>query len=92
MYAPQHTADFLSFKDTSLTHVLLAIHQYPQVFFGRDVLNPFIFQLVFLLRVALIQAQDLALGFVETYEVLVDPLLSGWHPIPLVCRLHLTAW
>ena len=48
----------------------------PQVLFGRAVPNIFISQLVLVLEVAVIQVHDLALGFVETHEVHLDPLLN----------------
>ena len=44
--AAQNVVGFLGCKDTLPTHVHLAIHQYPQVFFGRAVLSPFNTQLV----------------------------------------------
>jgi len=58
---------FLGCKGALLAHVQLAIQQYPQVFFGRDALNPFIPQLVSVVRVALTHVQDLAFGFVEPH-------------------------
>ena len=54
-------------------HIQLPIHQYPQVFFSRAVLNPFIPQLVFAMEVASTQVQDLAFGLVELHEVDMDP-------------------
>ena len=59
-----------------LAHVQLAIHQNSQVFFGRAVLNPFIPQLVLVVRVSSTQIQDLALGIVERHEVHLGPLLK----------------
>jgi len=56
-----------------------AIHQYPQVLFGRAVLYPSISQLVLVVEVA--QVQDLALCFVESHEVLLGPLLSLARPL-----------
>ena len=59
-----------------LTHVQLAIHQYPQVFFDRATLNPFIPQLVLVVRVASTQVQDLAFELVKPHEVHLGPLLK----------------
>ena len=44
--------------------------------FGRAILLLFIFQLVLIERVATIQVQGLALGFVEPHEVLLGALLK----------------
>jgi len=57
-------------------HVQLFIHQYPQVLLSRTALNPFIPQPLVILRVALTQVQDLALGLVEPQEVHMGPLLK----------------
>ena len=40
--AAQDAVDFLVWEDPLLAHVQPAIHQYPQVFFSKAVLNPFI--------------------------------------------------
>ena len=50
--AVQDTVGFLGCEGTSLAHVQPAIHQYPQVFFCRAAFNPFISQLVLVVRVA----------------------------------------
>ena len=70
------TVGFLGCEDTLQAHVQLFIHQYPQVSFGRSALNPFIPQLVLVVRVALTQVQDLAFGFVEPHEIHLGPLLK----------------
>ena len=44
--AAQDTVGFLSCEGALLAQVQLPIYQYPQVFFGRGVPNPFITQLV----------------------------------------------
>ena len=44
---------FLGCEDTLLAHVQFAIHQYPQIFLGRAMLNPSIPQLVLVVRVAM---------------------------------------
>ena len=65
-----------------LAHVQLAIHQYPQVFLNRAVLYLLVPQLVFIAGIAMIQVPDHAFGFVEPYEVHLDPLLKPVY-IPL---------
>ena len=60
---------FLSCESTLLAHVLPTIHQYPQLLFGTAVLYLYIPQLVLIMRVAITQVQDLALGFVEPHEI-----------------------
>ena len=40
--AAQDLIDFLGCKGTLLGHVQFVIHQYPQIFFGRAALNPFV--------------------------------------------------
>ena len=52
------------------------IHQYPQVLLRRAALNPLIAQPVFVLGIALIHVQDLALGLVELHEVRMGPPLK----------------
>lgn len=74
--AAQDTVGLLGCEGTLLAHVQLPIHQYPRIFFGRELLNPFIPQPVLVLDVTLTQAEDLALGFVEPHEVLLSPLLK----------------
>ncbi|KAK4818697.1 hypothetical protein QYF61_017918 [Mycteria americana] len=63
-------------EQTLLAHVLLFIHQYPQVLLHRAALNPFISQPVLIPGVALTQVQDTALGLVEPHEVHTGPLLQ----------------
>jgi len=67
--AAQDTFDLLGCEGTLLAHIQLPILQSPRVFFGRAALNPFIPQLVLVMRVASTQVQDLAFGFVEAHEV-----------------------
>jgi len=67
---------FLGCEVTLMAHVQLPICLYPQVFFRRAALNPFISKLVLVLRVASTQVQDLAFGFAEPHEVLLGPLLK----------------
>ena len=67
---------FLGCKHVFSAHVQLFIHQYPQVLLSRTALNPFIPQPLVILRVALTQVQDLALGLVEPQEVHMGPLLK----------------
>ena len=74
--AVQDTVGFLVCKDTLLAHVQLSITHYPQVFFSRAVLNPFISQLILVVEVASMQVQNLAFGFVEPHEVHLGPLLK----------------
>ena len=59
-----------------LAYIQLAIYQYPQVLFSRAVLYPYILHLLLIVNVAMIQVQDLALGFVESHEVHLGPLLK----------------
>jgi len=59
-----------------LAHIQLPIHQYPQVFFGRGALNPFIPHLGLVMGVASMQVQDLTFGFVDPHEVHIGPLLK----------------
>ena len=72
--AAQDMVGFLGCEGTLLAHVQLAVHWYPEAPFGRAVLSTFIRQLVLVVRVAATQVQDLALGFVEPYETLLDLL------------------
>ena len=65
------TIDFLGCEGTMLAHAKLTIHQYTQVFFYMAVLNPFIPQFVFIMGVASIQVQDLALD-------LLNPMRFTW--------------
>ena len=74
--AAQDTIGFLGCKGALLVHLQLAIHQYPQVFFGRAALNPFISQFVSVVDVASTQMQDLSFGFVEAHEIHLGPLLK----------------
>jgi len=67
---------FLGCKGTLLAHAQLPIHRYPRVFFNRAGLNPYISQFILVMGVASTQVQDLALGFVEPYEVHLGPLLK----------------
>lgn len=60
----QGRVDILDCEGTVLAHVQLAIYEYPQLFFGRAVLNPFFIQLILVVDIALIQVQDFALGVV----------------------------
>ena len=53
----QDMVGFLGCKGTLLAHVQLLIHQYPQVFFSRAVLNPYIPRLVLIVGVATMQVQ-----------------------------------
>ncbi|KAK4810921.1 hypothetical protein QYF61_013329 [Mycteria americana] len=66
----------LGCKRTSLAHVQLFIHHYPQVLLCRAALNAFIPQPVLILGIALTQVQALALGLVELHEVHMGPLLK----------------
>ena len=63
-------------ESTLLSHVQLAIRQYPQVLLVRAVLNLFIHQLLLIVVIAMTQVQDLAFGFVEPHEVFLGPLLE----------------
>ena len=74
--AAQDMVVFLGCEGTLPSHVQLSTYQYPQVFFGRAALNPFILYLVLVVRVALTQVQDLTLGFVKPHEVHLGPLLK----------------
>jgi len=75
--AAQDTFGFLGYQSTLLAHVQLPIHQYPQVFFSRAALNPFIPQLVFAMDIASTQVQDLAFGSVDpcVYLAMLSPVL-----------------
>ena len=64
---------FLARKRILLACVQLIVHQYPQVLLDRAVLNPFIPELTLIVIVALTQVHDLALGFIESHEVLQSP-------------------
>ena len=83
-------AGFLGCKGTLLARVQLPIHQNPQVLFSRAVLHPYISWLVLILRVAVIELQDLALGFVESHEVLQDPLLLALFLGSINCTTQLS--
>ncbi|XP_064913828.1 translin-associated protein X isoform X3 [Columba livia] len=74
--AAQDTIGLLGCKHTLLDHVQSFIHRYTQVILRRAALNPFNPQPVLILGVALTQAQDLALCFVEPHEVHTGPLLK----------------
>ena len=67
---------FLGWKGTFLAHMQLPNHHYPQIILGRAALNPFIPQLVLVVKVALTQVQDLAFGFVEPHEIHLGSLLK----------------
>lgn len=60
----QGRVGFLDCEGTVLAHVQLAVYQYPQVFFGRAVLNPFFIWFILVVDVALTQVQYFALGVV----------------------------
>ncbi|KAF4795179.1 hypothetical protein TURU_095431 [Turdus rufiventris] len=64
----QDIAGFLHCKLTLLVHKFL-INQQPQVLLLRTSSNPFSTQLIFVLRISLIQVQDLMLYPVELHEV-----------------------
>jgi len=51
-----------------------AIHQYPQVLFGRAVLYPYMSQLVLIAGLAMTQVQVFAFGFIEPHEIHMGPL------------------
>lgn len=53
---------------TLLDHVLLLSHKHPPILLGTA-LNPFSIQPIFVLGLALMQVQDLALGFIELHQV-----------------------
>ncbi|KAK4825368.1 hypothetical protein QYF61_027121 [Mycteria americana] len=72
----QGTVGFLGFERTLSAHVQLFIQQYSQVLLCRATFNPFIFQSVLILGVALTHVQDLALGLVEPHKVHMGPLLQ----------------
>jgi len=74
--AAEHRVDLLGCECTLMAHVQLFMYQYPQVFFVRADLDPFILQLVLVLGVAPTQRQDLALGLVEPHEVHMGPPLQ----------------
>ena len=72
--AAQDITGFLGCEDILLAHVKLAINQYPHI--PRAVLHPYIPCVVLIVGVALTQMQDLALGLVELYKVLLGLLLE----------------
>ena len=74
--AARDTIGLLGCKGVLLSHVQLVIYHYPQVFFGRAALSPFILQLVSVMGAASTLQQDLAFGFVEPNKVYLDPLLK----------------
>ena len=74
--ADQDTVDLLACKHTLLAHIKLFIPQYPQVLLGRAALKPLTPLPVLVLRVALTQMQDHALGLVEPHDVHMGPLLE----------------
>jgi len=63
--AAQDKVGFLGCESTLLAHVQFAIHQYPQVLFGRAALNPSIPHLVLVMGVASTRVQDFALGLLN---------------------------
>lgn len=73
--ADQYTVGFLGYDSTLLAPIQLAIHMYYQVIFSRDVLHPYIPQLVLIVDVATTRVQDLVLGFVESCDAHLGPLL-----------------
>jgi len=70
------TVGFVGCEGTLLDHIQVAIHQYSQALFSRDMLNSFILQFVLIVEVATVQVQDFALGFVEPHEDLLGPLFE----------------
>jgi len=75
--AAQDVVGFLGCKHTLLGHVALLVNQHPQVLLARAALNPCFTQPVFVLGLALIHVQDLALGLVKLPEVRMGPLLKS---------------
>ncbi|PKU42978.1 hypothetical protein llap_6739 [Limosa lapponica baueri] len=67
---------FLSCQCTLLAQIELLICHHPQVFLLRATVNSFSAQPAFVLGIALIHMQDLALGLVELHEVSTDPPLK----------------
>ena len=67
--AAQDTVGSLGCEGTLMANVQLPFHQYPQVFFVRAALNPFIPQCVLVMGIASTQVQDIAFGFVERHEI-----------------------
>jgi len=59
-----------------LAYVQLTVHQDPQILFSRAMLNPFVLQVVSIVRVAVTQVHELALGIVEPRVVYLGPLLK----------------
>ena len=76
--AAQDTVGSLGCKGTLLAHVRFPIHQYPQVFFSRAVLNLFMPLFVLVMGFASSQVHDLAFGFVEPHDVHLGPLLKPY--------------
>ncbi|KAK4819472.1 LOW QUALITY PROTEIN: hypothetical protein QYF61_004698 [Mycteria americana] len=72
--AAQDTVGLLGCKRTSLAHVQLFVHQYPQVLSCRAALDHIIPQPLLIPGVAL--TQNPALGLVEPHEVHTGPLLQ----------------
>jgi len=86
---------FLGCEGTLFDHVQLAIHWCLQVLFGRAALNLFISHFVLLLGLAMTLVQTLHLDLLNLLRFPWAQCsaflgLSGWHPIPWVCRLHPT--
>jgi len=75
-YEAQDTFVFLGCNHTLLAHVPFFIHQYSEVFLGRDARNPFISHSVLMLGTAQTRVQNLALGLVELHELHLGPSLK----------------
>jgi len=74
--AAQDIVGLLGYERKLLGHVDLLVNQHPRVLLLRAAFNPFSTQLVFVLVIALIQVQDLALGLAELHKVHTGPPLS----------------
>jgi len=59
-----------------VAHVQLGIRQNTNILFSRKVLYPFIPQLVLIVEFVTTWVQDLSLGFAESHEIHLDPLLE----------------
>lgn len=92
--ADQGTVGFLGSRCTSPAYVKLFIHQ-NQVRL-RAALNPLIALPVFMVGIALTQAQGLIFGLVEPHEVFIGPPLKPVQvpldDIPSLQHVDCTAW
>lgn len=80
--AAQEMAGFLGRECTSLAHIEMFLHQYPQVILCGAALNPLVAQAVLMLGIVSTQMQDFAFGLVELLEVCLGPPVKPVKVLP----------